>query len=194
MKRLAYVLIALNIFIIVAGGFLTPLWSKFVLSIGGDTRTAGTAICIFSIMIGIFIIIAAKIENNFHIEKSSLIISAVIMSIGYGGYLLVKSPVELYMAQTVLGLGGALQCPAIYALYQRTLKNGQETLGWGVWNGFYNIAIGVSALVSAELAHYFSLHQVFYFLLSISLVALLLSIIIVLQLRDGKGEQSCHTF
>lgn len=188
MKNLARLLIALNIFIIIAGNFLTPLWSKFVLSIGGDIRTTGTAICIFSVIIGVCTILAAKIENVFKLERSALVISAIIICVGYFGYLYVKNPLELYIVQGILGLGSAVQCPAIYALYQRTLPPSEETLGWGIWNGFYNIAIGVGAFVSAEFAYQFSLTQVFYLLFAISIIALLLSLLIATKRNKTYGN------
>ncbi|PIQ44236.1 MAG: hypothetical protein COW05_00470, partial [Gammaproteobacteria bacterium CG12_big_fil_rev_8_21_14_0_65_46_12] len=37
----------------------------------------------------------------------------------------------------------------------------KTTTAWGIWNGFYNIALGLGALISAYLAHGFGFSGVF---------------------------------
>ncbi len=165
------------------GGFLTPLWGNFVKQIGGDVRTAGIAICIFSIIIGICTILAARIENKYRIEKSALIFSAIIIALAYSGYLLVKTPFELYSVQLFLGIGCAIQTPALYKLYQDSMPAEKSTLGWGIWNGFFNIALGVAALCSSYIAHHLGLRGVFLVMLALACFSLFTSIWVVSRLQ-----------
>lgn len=155
-KSFLLALIVINFLIILAAGFMTPVWADFVKRIGGDVRTAGNAICIFSIVIGFCTWIAAKIENHFQKHEAVMIISQALFVLSYLGYFFVHSPYELYAVQVFLGLAGAIQVPALYAIYERYIPRGQSTFYWGVFAGTYNIALGLGALLSAYTVHRFN--------------------------------------
>lgn len=184
MTAMMSLLIILNSFIIIASAFLMPLWAPFMAHIGGDVRTAGVAICIFSIIMGISTMLVAKLTQTFKLEIPFLWISALIVAISYGGYLLVSSPIELYLVQLILGLGCALQTPPLYAIYQRQMNPQESTFGWGVWNGTYNISIGVAALTSSNIMHLLGIHEVLWVLFGISLLSMGLSSFIAWKLSQ----------
>ena len=171
-------LILLNIIIILAGNFLTPLWASFVHKIGGDLRTAGNAICIFSIIIGIFTCVMGKIENELKKNEFFLVVSQAMFVIGYLYFFLIQSPWQLYLAQAWLGFAGAIQSPALYSLYQRHMPKEQSTTAWGVWNGAFNIALGLGSLISAYIASYAGFQGVFATFSFIAFLGLILAIII----------------
>ena len=66
-------LILINILIIAAGAFMTPLWSNFVLQIGGNLQTAGQAVLIFSIATGVFMCIAGRINTTIKMMSGSCV-------------------------------------------------------------------------------------------------------------------------
>jgi len=181
-------LIAINIYTIVCGSFLIPLWGDFVTKIHGDVRTAGVAICIFSIIIGVLTIITADIERRLKQDRLFMIISAVIFCIGYFGYFFVHSPWQLYTVQAVLGIAGAIQCPAIYALYHRYMPISKSMLHWGIWNGIYNMSVGVAALSSAFIAHHYGFTAVFSVLFTISVIGLSLSVLVMHRVKRFERD------
>jgi len=183
-------LIIINVVVIIAGGFLTPLWAGFVEKIGGNIITAGNAICIFSIVIGLLTCVAAKIENDYHKDEFFLVFSQVFMAIGYLGYFWVHHPWQLYLVEIWLGLGGAIQAPALYSLYQQYMPKDKGTLNWGIWNGFYNIAMGIGALISAYIANYFGFTGVFFVLFLVALLGVILSIIVAKKMKQFTSQKA----
>lgn len=175
-------LIAINIVIITASAFMMPLWAEFVKRVGGNLQTAGTAILTFSIVVGGFNIVAGKIESHFQRDTLFNTIGQIIMMFAYMGYFVVQQPWQLYLVQAILGLGGAFQAPALYALYHRYMPKNQETFFWGIWTGSYNISIGIGAFISAFITHHFGFNAVLSLLVAVAVFGLLLCLIVMKQL------------
>ncbi len=182
-------LIIINFLIILAGGFMTPVWADFVKRIGGDVRTAGNAICIFSIVIGFCTWIAAKIENQFQRHEAVMVISQSMFVLSYLGYFFVRSPHELYVVQIFLGLSGAIQVPALYAIYERYIPRGHSTFYWGIWAGSYNIALGIGALFSAYTVHRFSFDFMLSTLTLCSIICLIFTVLVMQKIKQ-RGMKS----
>lgn len=178
LRSLIITLIMLNILIILAGAFMMPLWATFVAKIGGDIRTAGNAICIFSIVIGGFTCITGKLESAVKRNTLFVIMAQALMLLGYVGYFFVHHPWQLYVVQIILGVGGAFQSPALYALYHECIDATQSTFYWGMWNGAYNIAIGIGALLSAYIIHNTNFTVLFSVMTGIAIIGLVFSVII----------------
>lgn len=178
-------LIVINILAVIDMGFMMPIWSNFMHYIGGDVRTAGKAILTFSIVIGVVTCFAGHIESRHRNDALYLIASQAVMCLGYFGYLWVHSPAMLYGVQVVLGIGGAFQSPVLCALYQHYMPKDKVNLFWGVWNGFYQIAIGIGALVSAYIVHHIGFHGMFVTMFAISIGCLALSTLI--GAKHGKS-------
>jgi len=183
-------LIAINVFIIVTSSFLMPLWAKFVMHIGGDLRTACIAICVFSIVIGIFTIIASRIEHSFRHYENFIAITSLLFTLTYCGYFFVSHPWQLYLIQVILGLCGAFQCPALFALYHFYMPKTHSGFHWGIWNGFYNISVGVGALMSAYIAYHFGFTAVFATLVGFSLVGNIYTIFAMHQMKNFRRQVS----
>ena len=181
-------LITINVIIIVAANFLTPLWAAFVHKIGGDLRTAGNALLVFGIVIGVLTCIAGKIENYLNRDKWFLVITQAMFVAGYIFYFWIQHPWQLYLAETWLGVAGAFQSPAICSLYQQFMPAGQRTAAWGVWNGFYNIGLGVGAFISAYVAHAYGFNGVFTVVSLIAFVGLLIAIYVAKKIPDSFVE------
>lgn len=178
------ILIAMNVTIIISGSFLTPLWADFVTKIGGNLQTAGNAIGIFSIVIGVSTCLAAKLENRINQDELFLVAAQVFMAIGYYAYFFIHHPWQLYLVQAWLGIGGAFQAPAIYSLYHRHMPTDKSNSNWGAWIGFYNIAVGIGSFVSAYIAHRFSYVGVFSGLAIVATFGIGLSGIIALRMKS----------
>lgn len=166
----AYILI--NVMIILNAGFMMPLWSDFVKHIGGDIRTAGNAVLIFSIIIGGMTCFAGAIESRFKNDRFFMIASQALMCVGYLGYFYVQHPYQLYIVQIILGLGGAFQSPVICSLYQRCIPEGKSSHYWGIWNGLYQAGIGFGALAGAYIVHHAGYRDMFGAMFGVSLACL----------------------
>jgi MFS family permease len=177
-NKLLVLLISINFLIILAAGFMTPVWAQFVQQIGGDLRTAGNAVCIFSIILGMFTWFTAYIENNLKKDPLIIMLSQLMFAISYAGYFFIHTPNQLYLVQIALGICGAIQVPALFALYQRNIPSNQATFYWGLWNGFYNIAMGLGALISAYTVEKFGMRSMFHLLLSVAICCFIFTLLI----------------
>jgi predicted MFS family arabinose efflux permease len=166
----AYIFI--NALIIVNAGFMMPLWSDFVKHIGGDIRTAGNAVLLFSIVIGGVTCIAGNIESRIKKDRFFMIASQAVMCVGYFGYFFVKHPYQLYMVQVVLGLGGAFQSPVLCSLYQKSIPQNKTSHYWGIWNGLYQVAMGIGALLGAYIVHHTGYFDMFGAMFAVSIACL----------------------
>ena len=175
--------ILINFLIILSAGFMMPVWAEFVHKIHGDIRTAGNAICIFSIILGFFTWFTAKIENKIGHEELILVFSQALFSVSYLGYFWVTSPIDLYLVQIALGISSAIQVPALFSLYERYIPKSESTFYWGVWAGAYNIAIGLGALISAYTVHHFGFTIMFGVLFSVSVVCFMTILGTILKIR-----------
>lgn len=178
-KQLLIILIAINFLIILAAGFMMPVWAEFVHKIHGNIQTAGNAICIFSIILGFFTWIAGKIENQLGHEELILAVSQGLFALSYLGYFWVHSPLDLYLVQIALGISGAIQVPALYALYERYIPKSESTFYWGIWAGTYNIAIGFGALISAYVVQHFGFNAMFGALFAVALSCFLVILLMI---------------
>ncbi len=176
-------LILVNLLVIIAAGFMMPLWSNFVQHIGGDLRTAGNAIAIFSVVIGLVTCIAGHIESRLQKDALFLVLSQLVLCLGYLGYFFVAHPWQLYLVQVILGVGGAFQSPVLCALYHQHIPSHQSAHYWGIWNGFYQIAIGIGALFGAYVAHHFGFYWMFVGLEIVSLLCLVWSCYLAFLLK-----------
>jgi predicted MFS family arabinose efflux permease len=179
-------LIIINFLIIVSAGFLMPVWGEFVKRIHGDIRTAGNAICLFSIVIGFLTWIAGKIENRFQKHELVMIISQAMFVLSYLGYFWVDSPQKLYLVQIALGISGAIQVPALYTLYEKYIPTLESTFYWALWAGSYNIAIGVGSLVSAYTVHHFGFNAMLTVLVGFSAICFLFTNVVMGLIRKSR--------
>ena len=179
-------LIAINVMIIASAAFMTPLWSDFVLKIGGDLQTAGIAVSIFSVVIGVFMCIAGKIEHHYQNDEWFMCFSQLIVFLSYTAYLFVHHPWQLYLVQVGLGIGGAFQTPVICAIYQRYFTQKESAMFWAIWNGFFNIAIGSGALISSVLVAHFDYTIMFKSLSALAGICLIANIILMMHIRKAS--------
>ncbi len=177
-------LIAINVMIIASAAFMTPLWSNFVLQIGGNLQTAGIAVSIFSVVIGVFMCIAGRIEHHYQNDEWFMCFSQLIVFLSYTAYLWVHHPWQLYLVQVGLGIGGAFQTPVICAIYQRYFSQKESALFWSIWNGFFNIAIGAGALISSLLVAHFNYLIMFRSLSALAGICLLANILLMMHIRQ----------
>lgn len=176
-------LIAINICIILAAQFLLPLWGSLASHVGGDLRSAGIAISIFSIVFGVFILVAGIIEQKLRNEKSIMVATGFLISICYLAYFIINRPWQLYLLQTLLAFFGSFQCVAIFSLYNKYMPKSHSAYNWGIWNSFYFFASGIAALLAGYTTHLFGFKGVFVVMFLISLASLVLTLLIMPKIR-----------
>ncbi len=155
---------------LLAGAMLGPIYAIFVERIGGDILTAGTSFAIFSLVMGILILVFGKIEDIFLKETELWIcLGYLIIAIGFFGYLHVTSPLHLFIVQIILGIGEAIQIPGYSAVYSRHLDHKKYAFQWGAWDSIRNFAAALGAIAGALIVTVFGFKPLFIIMGSLAL-------------------------
>jgi len=156
MHKVIKILIATSILCNIGFALYEPIYAIFVQQIGGDLLTAATSIGLFSVVLGVFTIIFGKLSDMKKGLKNKLVVLGYsIVAAAFLGYYFVRSPIDLFVIQAVIGFGTALIDPGWNALFSRNVKDGKECTEWGLWEGGKQIAIGIFAAVGGVIAYMF---------------------------------------
>lgn len=166
------ILLASDGLVLLAGAMLGPIYALYVEEIGGDILTAGTSFAVFSLVMGVLILVFGKIEDAILEQKEIWIcLGYLLMAVGFFSYLFVQSPYHLFIVQAVLGVGGAIEAPAYSAVYSKHLDHKRSAFQWGAWDAIKNFSAAFGALVGATLATIFGFDLLFVLMGSLALIS-----------------------
>jgi len=177
-KELKILLFASALFTI-SGGLLGPIYAVFVEQIGGDLLTAGGSYSAFAISMGAIIFFISRWEDHVKHQEKMVIIGLTLSSLGFFGYLLVQSPIHLFIIQAILGIGGAVWIPASDSIYSKNLDKGKFASEWGLWDSIYWISMGLSASIGGFLANIYGFRFLFAVMFFVSLAGLITSVFLI---------------
>ncbi|OGZ01344.1 MAG: hypothetical protein A2946_00800 [Candidatus Liptonbacteria bacterium RIFCSPLOWO2_01_FULL_53_13] len=135
-------------------GLFAPIYALYVEKIGGSILDVGIAYAIFSIVTGTFIILfgtSAFFDRN---VRKFVVAGYFLMGLTYLGYLLIESPLHLFIVQIFLGLTNGILEPAWDAVFSAGSNEAQEAKNWSLWSGGVSLIVGFSALLGSYIAHY----------------------------------------
>lgn len=177
MNRNIKILLLASLISSLSAGLLGPLYAIFVGSIGGSILDAGGAWATFSLMTGVATIIIGRQEQ---LNKKLMIVTGFALSaVGTAGYLFIKTPLDLFIVEGILGLALAIINPPFDALYSISLDKGQESTEWAYFEGFTNIALAIAAVGGALIAQLFSFRLLFTLMTILAIAATIASVAII---------------
>lgn len=151
-------------------GMLGPLFAVFAQRVGGDILDISWAWATYLIVTGILVMFVGKISDRADKEK--------LMVAGYGlnaaftfSYLLVSSPVQLFLVQAGLGIASSLSIPtwsALFSLYGSKQQKGYE---WGIVSGETQIFTALGMIAGGFIASYLGFHVLFLIMGTIQSIA-----------------------
>lgn len=121
-----------------AAGLMGPIFALFVEDFisGGNAAVAGIAAAVYLLTKSIMQIPIASMIDKIRGEKDdfyTLVIFSVLMSLVPLLYLIVKTPLQLYFTQFLLGLFTAFTFPSYMAIFTRHIDPHKEGTEWGVY-------------------------------------------------------------
>lgn len=166
-------------------GLLGPLFAVFTEEIGGSILDITYAWAIFMIVTGVLTIVVGKIADTIGHEK--LLISGYALNAVFTfAYLIIDTPLELFIVQAGLGLSVALANPTWYALYDRYSISKNDGLTWGKSEGQGNIATGVAILFGGVIVSVFSFTTLFVIMGVLQTIATILQMQMFLSKRKNS--------
>lgn len=154
-------------------GLLTPIYAFFVQKIGGGILETSWAIALFSIVMGISILIITRSRWNHTYRKECLWIGWLLWLLGLTLYCCIQNIVMLYAAQILNGLGNALSSPAYDAEFSEQAADDLSG-GWGLFEGINSIFSGFAAVAGGFLTSYYGFGALFAFMIAVSTCSFIL--------------------
>lgn len=165
-----------------AVAMIGPIYALFVEKVGGDLFTAGASFAAYSVSLGAVILIMGKIEDAFLKEKELWVsLGYFITALGFFSFLLVKSPLHLFIVQAALGVGEAIQSPAYNTVYAHHVDHQKAGFQWGSWDAMKNFTMAGGATIGALVASKFGFSSLF---IAMGIMSLAGSLIIFFQPRQ----------
>lgn len=143
-----------------AEGMFGPLIAVFTERIGGSILDISWAWATYLMVTGVIVIIVGSFSDRYSKEK--------IMVFGYGlaalltfSYLLVETPIHLFLVQAGLGLAVGLANPTWLALYDEYSDDKEDGWLWGLADGEARIFNGVAIVIGGLIVSRFSFEILF---------------------------------
>lgn len=148
-----------------------PLFAIFSEKVGGDILDLTWAWSTYLIITGLFYILVGKLLNNKEYKVKVMVLGYSLNALLTFGYLLVDSPLKLFLVQAGLGIAEALGTPTWDSLYARNLDNDLDSYAWGLSTGQSQIVTGIAFGIGGIITHFISFEALFITMGLIQLVA-----------------------
>ncbi|MFH1990396.1 MAG: MFS transporter [Patescibacteria group bacterium] len=180
-NKIIRVLVLGDIMFFSAFGLIGPIFAIFVTNqiVGATVATAGFAATINLLTRALLQMPVARYIDNHKGEKDDfrfMIAGSTLISIVPFIYLFVSIPMHLYLAQVILGIGGALANPGWYAIFTRHIDKNKEGTEWSLENVSVGIAAAGAATIGGILAQNFGFHSLFLIVGVLSLLGVIIQI------------------
>ena len=144
-----------------AEGLFGPLLVVFADWIGGNILDIAWAWATYLIITGLMIMVVGRISDKSLSKEKILLLGLGINTIFTFSYLLVSSPVHLFIVQIGLGIGTALSWPTWDALYSKYQDKDKIGYSWGKVDGAEQILTGIAIIIGGIIVTYISFYLLF---------------------------------
>ncbi len=180
-NKIIRVLVLGDIMFFSAFGLIGPIFAIFVTNqiTGATVATVGFATTINLLTRALLQMPVARYIDRHKGEKDDfkfMIAGSTLVSIVPFIYLFISTPLHLYMAQAILGVGGALANPGWFAIFTRHIDKGKEGTEWTLENVSVGLAAAGTAAVGGVLAQNFGFQNLFLIVGVLSLLGLIIQI------------------
>ena len=180
-NKVIRILVLGDIMFFSAFGLIGPIFAIFVTNqiAGATIATVGFAATINLLTRALLQMPVARYIDRHKGEKDDfffMVAGSTLISIVPFIYLFVETPIHLYMAQIVLGIGGALTNPGWFAIFTRHIDKGKEGTEWTLENVGIGLVSAGAAALGGIFAERFGFHNLFLTVGVLSLVGLIIQI------------------
>ncbi len=172
-------LIMSDTMILGSAGLLGPVFALFITDfvVGGNEAVAGIAAGIYLFSRSILQVPIAYFLDKIRGEKDDFwvmfvfsVLSAVVPLL----YLVINTPLELYIVQFILGFFTAFTYPAFMAIFTRHIDKGKEGTEWGIYFTLTDVTSAMLAIIGGFIAVYAGFPILIIMVAVISLIGALL--------------------
>jgi MFS family permease len=176
-----------------AVGLLGPIFAIFIVDFidGATIAVAGVATSIYLITKSIAQIPAASIIDRIRGEKDDfwiLFFGSVAAALIPAFYLIISTPLQLYISQFLYGLIVAFTYPSYMAIFTRHVDKDKVGTEWGIYFTLNDFSAAVTASIGAVLAQTVGFHALIAGVVFVSILGVLLLLPLRPYMRDDSGK------
>ena len=180
-NKIIRVLVLGDVMFFSAFGLIGPIFAVFITNQIADATvaTVGFAATINLLVRALLQMPIARYIDRHKGEKDDfkfMVAGSTLISIVPFIYLFIETPIHLYLAQVVLGIGGALANPGWFAIFTRHIDKNKEGTEWTLENVGVGLAAAGTAAIGGILAQNFGFHNLFLIVGILSLLGLVIQI------------------
>lgn len=140
-----------------AAGLLAPIFAIFIVGSieGGTPEVVGIATGIYLLTRSLGQIPAARLIDRICGDRDDfwfMFWGLVVASLVPLAYLVISTPLELYITQFVLGAALAFNWPSFYGLFTKYIPENKEATAWSIYQTFVDLGAGLAAAIGGALA------------------------------------------
>lgn len=187
-------LIISDTILIGASGFLGPIFALFVEDYikGSNATVVGLAAAIFLITKSLSQIPVAILVDKIRGEKDDfyiLFVFSILSSLAPLLYLIISTPLELYLVQFVLAILTAFTFPSYMAIFTRHIGPKKEGTAWGIYFTLTDLAAAAFGAIGGYIAFVQGFATLIIIVVVVSVIGALLLWPIKPYIREMKGEE-----
>lgn len=165
-NNLVKLFIVSDVLIVSGFGLLAPIFAVFITDniVGGSLEVVGISSMIYALTYGLSQIPFGLWIDKIRGERDDfwfMFIGSMGISTVPFLYLLVETPIALYITQFVYGAFSSMISPAWMAIFTRHIDDGQEGFQWSVYNTLVSLGTALAAAVGAFFASRFGFDNLF---------------------------------
>lgn len=165
-NKVIKILISSDIFLVSAGGFITPVFAVFLTEHiqGSNIKIVGYAAAIYLITKSLLQIPISRYLDKHKGEKDDLcavIIGNFLMSAVFFSYTFASLPWHIYVLEILYAIGAAMNLPGYNAIFSRHLDHGNEAINWGLHSSLVDLGTGVAGALGGFIVFHLGFNYVF---------------------------------
>lgn len=140
-----------------AAGLLGPIFALFIEDFiqGGNAAVAGIAISIYLFTKSVFQVPIAYLIDKIRGEKDDfwlMFIFTILIALTPLLYLVINTPLQLYIIQFILGFFTAFTFPTYMAIFTRHIDKEKEGIEWGIYFTLTDLTSAALAAIGGYIA------------------------------------------
>lgn len=154
MNRTIKLLMLSDIFVLTGFGLIQPILAIFINEgvVGGTILTAGVASTLFLVTKSLVQLPFSRYVDESQNKTRWLILGTALIASVPVMYIFIDNIYQVYLAETLYGIGSGLAYPTWVGLWSLNLNSGKESFEWSVYSTSTGLGTALTAAAGAAIA------------------------------------------
>lgn len=182
-NKIIKILILSDFSIISSFGLIAPIFAIFITEqiIGGGVKVAGFASTIYLLVSSLVRLPISRIVDEKLRERERILLligGSILMSSCYFFYIFAKFPWQVYLLESLIGLGYAGNAAVWFDLFTRHIDKDRESFEWSIHGSAVCLGSAATAAIGGVLAEKFGFEPLFILVGIFGLIGSLVPIVV----------------